>query len=54
MRKLCCPSNNYNSYNSKSNVAKTFEEEIFIPYENIDLDAFINVLDEDVTYQEEE
>ena len=43
-------SNNYKNYTSKSNIAKTLQEENFIPFDNIDPDSFINLLDEDTPY----
>ena len=51
LRKFYRQTNNYNKYATKSNVARTLQEENFIPYDNVDPDAFINVLDEDATYQ---
>ena len=49
LRKCYRLSNNRAAYDSKLNIAKTLQSENFIPCENVDPDAFINVLDEDIT-----
>ena len=43
-------SNNCDTYNNKSNIAKTLQEDNFIPFEKIDPDALIDALEEDITY----
>ena len=42
--------NRNNRCNSKSSTIRTLQDEIFIPFENIGADAFINVLEDDVVY----
>ena len=37
---------NNNKYDSKSNIAHTLQDNDFIPIENTDPDAFINVLED--------
>ena len=43
--------NNNNRHNSKSNTIRTLQDDNFIRFENVDPDAFVNVLEDDVVCQ---
>ena len=50
VRRVCKMNNNNDKHASKSNTARTLQDEIFIPFENVDPDAFINILEDNTVH----
>ena len=50
VRRVYKMNNNNNKHASKSNAARLLKDQHFIPFENVDPGAFINVLEKDTVH----